>query len=130
MHPETTPFPFSSLSTLAGWLAIVIREQLDTGSRTPLPPPPPIPSSCRNVELRIFNYWRQVPDKDSMRGVLRSARTNCAVDPLAPLALALALAQTLLVVSGLFLQGLVIRNHLPTNSGATYIRALLVIHRR
>jgi len=65
-----------------------------------------------------------------MRGVLRSARTNCAVDPLAPLALALALAQTLLVVSGLFLQGLVIRNHLPTNSGATYIRALLVIHRR
>lgn len=30
-----------------------------------------------------------------MRGVLRSARTNCAVDPLAPLALALALAQTL-----------------------------------
>lgn len=65
-----------------------------------------------------------------MRGVLRSARTNWAVDPLAPLALALALAQTLLVVSGLFLQGLVIRNHLPTNSGATYIRALLVIHRR
>lgn len=63
-----------------------------------------------------------------MRGVLRSARTNCAVDPLAPLAL--ALAQTLLVVSGLFLQGLVIRNHLPTNSGATYIRALVVIHRR
>lgn len=63
-----------------------------------------------------------------MRGVLRSARTNCAVDPLAPLAL--ALAQTLLVVSGLFLQGLVIRNHLPTNSGATYLRALLVIHRR
>lgn len=62
-----------------------------------------------------------------MRGVLRSARTNCAVDPLAPLAL--ALAQTLLVVSGLFLQGLVIRNHLPTNSGATY-SALLVIHRR
>lgn len=63
-----------------------------------------------------------------MRGVLRSARTNCAVDPLAPLAL--ALAQTLLVVSGLFLQGLVIRNHLPTSSGATYLRALLVIHRR
>lgn len=31
-----------------------------------------------------------------MRGVLRSARTNCAVDPLAPLALALALALALL----------------------------------
>lgn len=92
MHPETTPFPFSSLSTLAGWLAIVIREQLDTGSRTPPFPPsthPILMSQCRTAHLQLLAPGSG--QRLSMRGVLRSARTNCAVDPLAPLALALAL---------------------------------------